>query len=198
MDRKKVLANTGAENLFNSLGDLYKELDDAFINQFDRSLPFTDSLLDRWDRAKKLGFGEGSSIYDSSFVFGKVKVGVNTWIGPFTIIDGSGNLSIGNNCTISAGVHIYTHDNVGRTITGGKIPIMHDPVEIGDCTYIAPQVVIQKGVRIGKHCIIGANSFVNSSIPDFSVAVGSPAKITGRVVIENDHFSIEYFKKETL
>ena len=29
----------------------------------------------------------------------------------------------------------------------------------------------------GKHCVIGANSVVTKDIPDYSVAVGAPAKV---------------------
>jgi acetyltransferase-like isoleucine patch superfamily enzyme len=54
------------------------------------------------------------------------------------------------------------------------------PVEIGDDCLIGYGVVIQPGVRIGRHCIIGANSVVTKSIPDFCVAVGSPARIIRR------------------
>jgi acetyltransferase-like isoleucine patch superfamily enzyme len=36
------------------------------------------------------------------------------------------------------------------------------------------------GVTIGQHCVIGANSVVNSSIPDYSVAVGAPARVIKR------------------
>ncbi len=78
------------------------------INEkWQRTLPFGDYIVDRWKKAECLGFGEGSTIYDSSLVFGDVKVGKNTWIGPFTILDGSGGLEIGSNCSISAGVQIY-------------------------------------------------------------------------------------------
>ena len=34
--------------------------------------------------------------------------------------------------------------------------------------------------KIGKHCIIGANSVVNYDIPDYCVAVGAPAKVIKR------------------
>lgn len=193
MNRKEALKDKDSYQTFESLTRLHHHLDEAFQSQFKRSLPFTDELLDRWERAKGLGFGEGSSVYDTSYVFGEVSVGANTWVGPFTIIDGSGGLTIGNNCTLAAGVHIYTHDNVGQTLTGGKMPIQRQPVSIGDCTYIGPNAIITKGVTIGSHCIIGANSLITSSIPDFSVAVGTPAKITGKVNIHDDSYSIEYF-----
>ena len=49
-------------------------------------------------------------------------------------------------------------------------------VEIGDGTWIGENVCIL-GVKIGKNCVIGANSVVTKDIPDYSVVVGSPAVI---------------------
>jgi acetyltransferase-like isoleucine patch superfamily enzyme len=190
MDRKAALQNIESGNLYEQLLSFRSQLDEAFKEQFDRSLPFNEAVFDRWERARQLGFGEGSSIYDNSYVFGKPRVGAHTWIGPFTIIDGSGGLVIGDHCTIAVGVHIYTHDNVGQTLTGGKMPIQREPVAIGNCTYIGPNTIITKGCTIGAHCIIGANSFVNRSIPDYSVAIGAPARITGKVVVEGESYSI--------
>ena len=149
MDRRKALKGKSSESFYDSMHGLHNDLGKEFSVQFDRSLPFPDEVFDRWERAKELGFGKGSSIYDSSYVFGKVKVGQNTWIGPFTIVDGSGGLEIGDNCTISSGVHIYTHDNVHQTLTEGKRPIERAPVSIGKCTYLGPNVIVSKGVSIG-------------------------------------------------
>lgn len=50
-------------------------------------------------------------------------------------------------------------------------------VSIGEGSYIGINTVIVGNVKIGKHCVIGANSIVNKDIPDFCVAVGCPAKI---------------------
>ena len=195
MDRKETLKNDAiATTLYGEMVHLHQGLDDAFQTQFKRSLPFADEVFDRWERAKRLGFGEGSSIYDSSYVFGEVKVGKQTWIGPFTIIDGSGGLSIGNHCTISAGAHIYTHDNIAQTLTGGVSSIEREPVEIGDYSYIGPGAIIRKGITIGSHCIIGAGCFVNQNVPSNSVTVGVPGKIIGSTKINNGKLIIEYFK----
>ncbi len=83
-----------------------------------RSLPLADYVVDRWEKARELGFGEGSSIYDSVLVLGDVRVGANTWIGPFVVLDGSGGLAIGSNCSISAGVQVYSHDSVAWALSG--------------------------------------------------------------------------------
>lgn len=150
---------------------------DEINNDFQRVLPVGDYISDRWEKAKYCGFGESSSIYDSSLVLGNVKVGKNCWIGPFTVLDGSGgSLIIGDNCNISAGVQIYTHDTVNRVIYNSDIS--KENVSIGNHCYIGPNVVISKGVVIGDYVVIGANSFVNKDIPSNSKAFGTPAKIT--------------------
>lgn len=150
--------------------------------RYKRTLPFGDYVIDRWEKAKTLGFGEGTSIYDSSHVFGDVKVGLNTWIGPFTILDGSGGLDIGNYCSISAGVQIYSHDSIGWAVSGGSEPYEYSPTHIGNSCYIGPNTVIGKGVSIGDRCIIGANSLVLQNIPSDTKAAGSPCRIFGSSV----------------
>ena len=134
-------------------------------------------LNNRWEKAKYLGFGVNTSIYDSSVVLGDVIVGKNTWIGPFTVLDGSGGLKIGSNCSISSGVQIYSHDSVDWAISGGKSSYNYQPTEIGDNCYIGPNSIISKGVSIGSGTIVGANSYVNKSFPVNSKIAGSPAKL---------------------
>ena len=194
MDRHNILNDPQDAAFYEALTTMHQKLDAAFKAQFNRSLPFADEVLDRWERAKKLGFGEGSSIYDSSYIFGEVKVGKQTWIGPFTIIDGSGGLTIGDNCTVSAGVHIYTHDNIAQTLTGHQAGIERAPVRIGNCTYIGPNAILKKGISIGECCIIGAGCFVNDSIPANSVVAGLPGKIIGTTKVEDGKLVIEYKK----
>lgn len=144
--------------------------------QFNRVLPFGDYISDRWEKAKFLGFGEGTTIYDSSVVLGEVKVGKNTWIGPFTVLDGSGTLDIGDNCSISAGVQIYSHDSVKWAVSGGTEKYEYSPTKIGSNCYIGPNTIIAKGVTIGDGTIIGANSLVKNSFSAGSKIAGNPAK----------------------
>lgn len=55
------------------------------------------------------------------------------------------------------------------------------PVIIGDDCWIGGNTTIMPGVTIGKGCTIGAGSVVTKDIPDFSVAIGSPAKVVKKV-----------------
>lgn len=185
MNRSKKLEDSPEQlEFFNKLQQLKEEFALLFKTDFNRSLPFADLLFDRWERAKSLGYGEGSSIYDSSYVFGEVAVGEKTWIGPFTVLDGSGGLSIGSNCSISAGVQIYSHDSVEWAVSGGTAPYVYAPVKIGSNCYIGPNVIISAGVTLGDSCVVGANSFVNSSFPSGSRIAGTPA----RNISQSKHF----------
>jgi acetyltransferase-like isoleucine patch superfamily enzyme len=147
--------------------------------EYNRVLPLAELITDRWEKAKFLGFGKGTSIYDSSIVFGDVKVGENTWIGPNTILDGSGGLKIGDFCSISAGCQIYSHDSVEWAISGGKKSYIYSETVIGNNCYLGPNTIVQKGVSIGDGCIIGANSFVNKSYNGNCKIAGNPAKEIG-------------------
>lgn len=151
-----------------------------------RSLPLADYVVDRWEKARELGFGEGSSIYDSVLLLGDVQVGRNTWIGPFVVLDGSGGLCIGSNCSISAGVQVYTHDTVRWAVTGGVAPPERAPTRIGNNCYIGPNTVVAKGVHIGDGCIVGANSLVLEDIPAGQKAFGTPCRTVGPASAEDD------------
>lgn len=180
-DQTQIL-QSGGDQESAGLYSLVKRLLGVLIRQkkasHDRFLSAADYFIDRWERARMMGFGEGTSIYDSCLVLGNTAVGKNTWIGPYTILDGSGGgLSIGSDCAISAGVHIYTHDTVGHIISGE--PVATASVRIGNHVYIGPHAVIAKGVTIGDYVIIGANSLVNHDIPAGYKAFGTPARIVG-------------------
>ncbi len=146
--------------------------------QYNRRVSVGDLLTERSDNAAMYGFGEGTTMYDNVLVLGDVKVGRNTWIGPGCILDGSGGgLEIGDWCSISAGVQIYTHHTINRSITLGVAPVDYAPTKIGHGVYIGPNTILEMGLTIGDKVVIGANSFVNRDIPAGAKAFGNPAQI---------------------
>jgi acetyltransferase-like isoleucine patch superfamily enzyme len=182
-------------DLLTSLQQLHLARQGEILARWQRAVPFGDEITDRWQKAQVLGFGSGTSVYDSALVIGDVRVGEQTWIGPFTILDGSGGLTIGSTCSISAGVQIYTHDSVRWALSGGKAEYEHEPVSIGDHTYLGPYVIVTRGVTIGRHCLVGANSIVNKDLPDFSIAFGSTCRIVGQVqVSDQGDIELRYFE----
>jgi acetyltransferase-like isoleucine patch superfamily enzyme len=168
--------------MLNKLKALQKKLQKEKMRKFQRRVSLGDLLTDRWENAKDYGFGEGTSCYDNVLVLGDVKVGKHVWIGPNTILDGSGGgLVIGDYCTLSAGVQIYTHNNLEATLTKGKAPISRKPTRIGERVYIGPNTIIQMGITIGDGAVVGAMSLVNRNIPAGRKAWGCPARIQGKV-----------------
>jgi len=145
---------------------------------FDRRVSVGDLLTERGENAAAYGFGNGSTMYDNALVLGDVRVGKNTWIGPGCILDGSGGpLEIGDWCSISAGVQIYTHNTVKRSISLGELPVDCASTKIGHGVYIGPNSIVQMGVSIGDKAVVGANSLVNRNIPSGVKAFGSPVRI---------------------
>ncbi len=99
--------------MIDKLRALQAKLQQDKLAEFKRRVSLGDLVTDRWQNAREYGFGEGTSCYDNVLVLGDVRVGKNSWIGPNCILDGSGGpLVIGDYCSISAGVQIYTHDTV--------------------------------------------------------------------------------------
>jgi acetyltransferase-like isoleucine patch superfamily enzyme len=182
------------DELHRGLTELYERLRADKKAAWQRDLPLGELLFDRWERARSLGFGGDSSVYHESYVYGDVTVGVHAWIGPFTLLDGSGGLTIGDYCVISAGVHIYSHDTVRQAVSGGRAPVERAPVRIGSFTHIGAQSTVLKGVTIGEHSVIGAGSIVNRDIPPYIVAVGNPCRPIGTVRVDDDggvHFDYD-------
>jgi acetyltransferase-like isoleucine patch superfamily enzyme len=113
---------------------------------------------------------------------GTIKVGDRSVIGICNWLQGSGNITIGDDVIIGPYTCIvstnHTYDDA--SIPVAQLPLTTDPIVIEDDVWIGANVTITCGVTIGAHSIIGANSFVNSDIPPYSIAVGSPAKVIKR------------------
>jgi acetyltransferase-like isoleucine patch superfamily enzyme len=183
MAKRRAARDPALDRLQTEARQVLHRLREQVRTKWNRDLPLEELLSDRWERARKLRFGEGASVHQSSYVYGDVAVGPNTWVGPFTLLDGSGGLRIGGYCSISAGVQIYTHDSVRWALSRGASPYERAAVEIGDCCHIGSHTVVLKGVTIGEHSVVGACSLVNTDIPPYTVAFGVPCTPAGRVEI---------------
>lgn len=96
------------------------------------------------------------------------------------------NTAIVSNVTITDIEHPYAADDIPVV----QLPIKIKPTRIGDYCCIYSNSVILSGVTIGNHVIIGANSVVTKDIPDYSVAVGNPAR-----VIKKYNFASQQWEK---
>ena len=106
-----------------------------------------------------------------------LKIGKNVTIMPDVVIDDGYSflISIGDNCSISAGSLILAHDATTYKFTNGYTRI--GKVDIKDNCFIGSKVVILPGVTIGPNVLIAAGSVVNKDIPPNSCVAGVPARV---------------------
>ena len=141
----------------------------------------------RIDGAEHIQLGEDTVLQAGSWLY----------CGP---LDGQdGHLKIGSGCVFGYNNHItavrdvviedhvltannvYISDNL-HAYEDIEIPVMHQPVHfkrrvvIGQGSWIGENACII-GASVGRNCVIGANAVVTHDIPDYSVAVGAPAKV---------------------
>lgn len=112
----------------------------------------------------------------------RLEIGDGCSIGRFNHLYATRRVVLGQHVLTANGV--YISDNL-HGYRDPSVPIMQQPivqngeVEIGDGSWIGHNACIL-GVRIGRHCVVGANAVVTRNLPDHCVAVGAPAIIVRR------------------
>jgi carbonic anhydrase/acetyltransferase-like protein (isoleucine patch superfamily) len=107
--------------------------------------------------------------------------GASVWFGTVVRADVE-RVHIGANTNVQDNAVIHADPGspviLGKGITIGHKAMVHG-CTVGDHSLIGINAVVLNGAKIGKHCLIGANSLVpeGMEIPDYSLVVGSPAKI---------------------
>ena len=101
-----------------------------------------------------------------------------------TILD-VGRVVIGDNCQMAPNVQIYTAGHPIHPASRNTAYEYGKDVIIGDNVWLGGGCIINPGVRIGSNSIIGAGAVVTKDIPEWSIAVGNPARVI-RTITEAD------------
>lgn len=111
--------------------------------------------------------------------------GSNVQMNDYVHITAMESVKIGNNVLIASKVYISDcshgsyagdeNDSNPDSIPTER-PLFAKPVIIKDNVWLGEFVSVLPGVTIGKGTIVGANSVVSKSLPDYVIAVGTPAK----------------------
>lgn len=122
---------------------------------------------------------EGVLLYPEG---GHIEIGEAVYIGPYTVLYGHGGLRIGKNSLIANHVSITPFNH---RFSDPKVPIVEQGgteigVTIGEDVWIGAGAQILDGVTIGRGCVVGAGAVVTKSLPEFSIAVGVPARVIGQ------------------
>lgn len=139
-------------------------------------------------------------ISSKAWILGKknLKIEDNVWINHYARIDTTSGVEIGEGCQIGYGVCILSHSShiairlLGKhymeTALENRAGYIFKPVKIGKYTFVGGGSCIMPGVTVGKGCVIGVNSVVTHDIPDYSIAMGNPARVTGSTLDTDREF----------
>ncbi|WP_454117789.1 acyltransferase [Microbacterium lacticum] len=132
-----------------------------------------------------VSLGRGVTIRPSSYYGGDVGIGLTVGdrssFATGCFIGCSGRIEIGRDVMLGPGVRLFSENHI---FSSNEVPIKDQGVQrgtltIGDDCWIASGVTVTANVRIGSGVVIGAGSVVTRDVPDFSIAVGSPARVVG-------------------
>lgn len=130
---------------------------------------------------REIEIGEDAKIREQVYVGGpqlpesRFSLGSRTIILQMVNINPTKPVVIGDDTGIGGHCLIFTHGAWLSRLEG--YPVTYEPVTLGNSVWLPWRVFLMPGTTIGDGSVIGANSLVSGTIPPFSLAVGSPAKV---------------------
>ena len=155
---------------------LEKTKKDIQLNhKFNLAMPYSEEYFKLMKELFYNQIGENSIVNNKLTVVRpkNVKIGKNVNIMNGALMMSAGGITIEDNVRIAANVQLISnnHDPYDRYVITCK------PILIKEGAWIGAGASILPGVTVGKYAIVGANSVVSKDIPDYAVAVGTPAKV---------------------
>ena len=150
----------------------------AYCNQ-------SDNLEDNLHRAELLGLGgRGIRVAPGAIIrVPLTQIGSNVFVGLYCYLNGNvrigDNVLIGPRCSLAAGNHKFdpaTGWFSARTEKDGD-----DSIVIGEGSWLASNVTVTGGVRVGRANLICAGAVVTKNTPDYAIMAGLPARQIGRI-----------------
>ena len=138
--------------------------------------------------------GEGTSIWHHAHVRNNSFLGRNCILGKGVYIDS--DVKIGDNCKIQNFATIYKGVTIGNNVfIGPHVCFTNDiyprsfiwneekivKTIVKDGASIGANATIIAGITIGKYAMIGAGSVVTKDVANFSLVLGNPAKVKGKI-----------------
>lgn len=173
LKKKNKFKNFGQGSLFS--GDL-NILNGKYITIGDKCYIGPESRIEAWDKYNNIKFNP------------EIIIGNDVRINSRCHIGAINKIIVGNQCLIGSNVMIIDHSHGRNTPKeldlhpGDRDLYSKGPIIIGEKTWLCENVVVLPNVKIGKCCVIGANAVVTKNIPDYSIAVGNPAKIVKKII----------------
>lgn len=121
----------------------------------------------------KIGSGSTLHMFATFYDVRNIKIGRDTVIGEWAVLDGRAALTIGDHVATATGVMIY---NGEHDINDENFKAKFEPVVIEDYVFIGPRAIILPGVTVKKGAVVAAGAVVTRDVDEFTVVGGVPAK----------------------
>lgn len=139
----------------------------------------------------------------------KMKVGADPAISPNASFSNPERIEIGERCRIGARCTLWAGPGTGKIIIGDDVlfapevmitaanyryndgsPVTKQAMDeadvvVGDDVWLGARAILLPGARVGRGSIIGAGALVRGEVPEFSIAVGAPARVVGQRKVES-------------
>ena len=142
-------------------------------------LNHTMPMTEEYDKVLKELFGD--NLGENSMVmapvagaaFDRVKIGNNVYINSNSLLMARGGITIEDDVLMAANVQLLSnnHDEYDRIV------LTCDAIHIKKGAWIGAGASVLPGVTVGRYAIVGAGAVVTRDVPDYSVVVGSPARV---------------------
>ena len=137
--------------------------------------------------------GEGTQIWQFTVILEKAVIGKDCNINCHTFIEN--DVKIGDRVTVKSGIYIWDGITIADDVfLGPNVTFVNDnyprsklypktfeKINIDKFVSIGANATILGGVNIGEYALVGAGCLVTKSVPAFSLTIGNPARIVGRV-----------------
>lgn len=143
--------------------------------KFNHTEPMTEEYVSLLNELLDGNIGENSTISTpfAGAAFHKIKLGNNVFINSNCLAMARGGITIEDDVMLAGNVQLLSnnHDEYERQV------LLCEEIVIKKGAWIGAGASILPGVTVGKYAIVGAGAIVTKDVPDYSVAVGVPAKI---------------------
>jgi acetyltransferase-like isoleucine patch superfamily enzyme len=140
-----------------------------------------------------INIGEGTTIWQFAVVLPRAVIGKNCNINCHTFIEN--DVKIGDRVTVKSGVFIWDGIEIADDVfLGPNVTFINDKyprskqypqkfqdTRIDNFVSIGANSTIMGGIHIGEYALIAAGSLVTKDVPAFSLMMGSPARVAGKV-----------------
>lgn len=100
---------------------------------------------------------------------GVLEIGDRTYMNRYCMISCHNSIKIGRNCMFGPSVYIFDNNHKFSKDKGVSYKLSTGEISIGDNCWLASNVIILKGAKIGNNCIIGAGCIIDKEVPDNSI-----------------------------